>query len=114
MHLIRLGAANGLARKQVAPAFMQQQVKPEERLQATAEARFRLAGALRDRPDPAAVARVEVEDAVRLAVADAAQDDRLGLDRSSRHESSFTGRVGRYLRRRRGRRRSFTWHSGQK
>ena len=98
-------------REQVAAAFVQDQVEAEERLQAPAEARFRFPRALGDRAEPAPRLRVEVEDAVRLAVADAAQDDRLRLDRRSGHRSYVDRRAGR---RRRGRRRSRTWQLGQK
>ena len=51
-----------------------------ERLQAPAEAAARAAHALGDRPDPAAVLGVEVQDAIGLAVAQRAQDHPLDLD----------------------------------
>ena len=56
-----------------------------ERLEPRAEARLRLADALRDRADAAAVERVEVEDAVGLAEADRAQHDGLGLVGAAGH-----------------------------
>ena len=67
-------------RAQIAAALVEDQVEPKERLQPPAEARARLAHALGDRPDPPPRGAVEVQDPIRLAVADAAQDDRLGLE----------------------------------
>ena len=99
--------------EQLAAPFVQQQVEPEERLQAAAEARLRPPRALRDRPHPPPLRRVEVEDAVGLAVADAAQDDRLRLQRLAGHDRLYVER-GAGRRRRRGRRRSRTWQAGQK
>ena len=108
-------------RHQVAAAFVEDEVEAEERLQAAAEARLRFARPLGDRPEAAPRRRVEVEDAVGLAVADAAQDDRLRLDGRSGHESSVadttdrpTTCLGQRLLRRRRRLRSFTWQLGQK
>src|SRR4029077_18765077 len=74
-----------------AAAFVQDQVEPEEGLQPAAEARPRFAHALGDRVDPPACRRVEMEDAIRLPVANAAQDDRLGLHRLSGHAPTLTG-----------------------
>ena len=62
-----------------------------ERLEPAAEAGLRLADALRDGADAAAVGRVEVEDAVGLAEADRAEDDGLGLVGASGHGSSSLG-----------------------
>ena len=72
---------------------MQLDVQAKERLQAPAEAAARAPHALGDRPDPAAVARVEVQDPVGLAVAQRAQHDRLGLDLAVpwQLESRFAG-----------------------
>ena len=58
-----------------------------ERLEPRAEARLRPPDALRDRPDAAAVERVEVEDAIGLAEPERAQHDRLGLVGAARHGS---------------------------
>ena len=52
----------------------------EERLQAPPEAAARAAHALGDRAHPPPMGRVQVQDAVGLAVAHRAQHDRLGLD----------------------------------
>ena len=82
-------------RHQVAAAFVQDQVEPEERLQAAAEARLRFARALGDRAEAAPRLRVEMEDPVRLAVADAAQHDRLRLYGLSGHEIKGDRRTGR-------------------
>ena len=67
-------------RQQIAAPFVQVQPQAEERLQAAPEAAARAAYALRDRADPPAVGRVEVEDAVGLAVAHRSEHHRLGLD----------------------------------
>ena len=75
----RLGARD---RQQVAAALVEHEVEAEERLQAPAEARLGAPHALRDRAHPAAIRGIEVQDAVGLAVADAAQHDRLGLQRA--------------------------------
>ena len=80
----RLGAGH---REKLAAAFVQLDAQAEERLEAPAEAAARAAHALRDRPDAPSVRRVEVEDAVGLAVADRAQDDGLGLDCSGHRKS---------------------------
>ena len=55
------------------------QLDVRERLEPRAEAGLRLADALRDRADAAAVERVEVEDAIGLAEPERAEDDGLGL-----------------------------------
>jgi hypothetical protein len=64
---------------------VEDEVEAEERLEPAAEARFRLAGALRDRPEAAQRRRVEVQDPIGLSVPDAPQNNRLRLDRRSRH-----------------------------
>jgi hypothetical protein len=77
-----VGAANGL---ELPAALVQEQLDVAERLQPAAEARARLANALGDRADAPLLERVQVEDAVGLAEADGAEDDRLGLRRAGRH-----------------------------
>ena len=67
-------------RREIAAALVEDEVEPKERLQPAAEARARPAHALGDRPDPPSRGAVEVQDPIGLAVADAAQDDRLGLE----------------------------------
>ncbi len=69
-------------RHQLPPAFVQLDVQAEERLEAATEAAAGAPDALRDRSDPAAGGRVEVQDAVGLAVAHRTQHNRLCLDRS--------------------------------
>ena len=66
-------------RLELPAALVQHQLDVTERLEPRAEARLRLAHALRDRADTPAVERVEVEHAVRLAETEGAQHDRLGL-----------------------------------
>ena len=66
-------------RVQLARALVEEELDVRERLEPRAEARLRLAHALRDRADPAPVERVQVEDAVGLREAERPQDDRLGL-----------------------------------
>ena len=66
-------------RLQLARALVQHQLDVRERLEPRAEARLRLADALRDRADPAAVGRVDVQDPVGLAEPERAKHDRLGL-----------------------------------
>ena len=64
---------------------MEQQLDVRERLEPRAEARLRLAHALRDRSHAAAVVRVQVQDAIGLAEAERPQHDGLGLrDRDPR------------------------------
>ena len=75
-------------RVQLAAALVQHELDVAERLEPGAEAGPRLARALRDRADAAAVEREEMEDAVGLAVADRAQDDRLRLPRAGGHAAS--------------------------
>ena len=60
-------------------ALVEHEVEPEERLEAPAEARLGAPHALRDRAHPPAIRGIEVQDPVGLAVADAAQHDRLRL-----------------------------------
>ena len=74
-----LGRGDG---QQVAAALVQDEVEPEERLEPPAEARARLAHALGDRAQAAARRGIQMEDAVRFAVAERAQDDSFGLYRS--------------------------------
>jgi len=69
-------------RQQVAAAFVEHEVEAEERLQAPAEARLGPPHPLGDRAHPAAFGGIQVQHAVGLAVADAAQHDRLGLQRA--------------------------------
>jgi hypothetical protein len=71
-----LGRGHGV---EVAATHVQHQPQAEERLDAPAEARLGAAHALGDRADAPVVGRVEVQDAVGLAVADRSQHDRVGL-----------------------------------
>ena len=66
-------------RLQLPRSLVQHQLDVRERLEPGAEARLRLADALRDRPDPAAALGVEVEDPVGLGEAHRPQHDRLRL-----------------------------------
>src|SRR2546423_4548863 len=77
-------------RRQLTSALVEDQVEPEERLQPSTETRSRPSRALRDRADPPARGAVEVQDPVGLAVANAAQDDRLGLDGARQGPRSVT------------------------
>ena len=71
----------GLAdRAQVAAALVEHEPDPAERLEAPAEARLDPPHPLGHRSDAAAVGGVEVQHAVRLAVADGAQHDCLRLE----------------------------------
>src|SRR5215213_9204813 len=72
----RLHAGDG---HEVRPPLVQQRVDPEERLQAPAEARPGLADPLGNRAHPPAMRGIQVQDPVRLPVAQRPQDDRLGL-----------------------------------
>ena len=69
-------------REQVAASLVQDRADVEERLQPGPEAAARAPRALGDRAEPAVRGRVQVQDPVGLAVADRAQHDRLGLQRS--------------------------------
>ncbi len=75
----RRGAGHGA---EVAAPLVQHQVEAEERLEAPAEPRLRPPRALRDRVHPPALGRVQVEDPVGLAVADAPQHDSFCLEAS--------------------------------
>ena len=66
-------------REQVAAALVADQAHAQERLEPAAEAAAGAPHALRDRADPPARRRVEVQDPIGLAVAQRAQHDRLGL-----------------------------------
>ena len=74
---------------QLPPPLVQHELDVAEGLEPGAEARLRLAHSLRDRPDPAALERVEVKDAIRLGEADRPQDDSLRLERARRHGPSL-------------------------
>ncbi len=80
--LDRLGPRDG---QQVAAPLVEHELDAEERLQAPAEAAARAPHALGDRAELAAMRGVEVQDAVGLAVAHRAQDDRLRLQRMAGH-----------------------------
>ena len=75
-------------REQVAAPLVEHEPQAEERLQPPAEARLRPPDALRDRRQPPALGREQVQDPVRLAVADRPQDDGLGLQ-TARHRVSL-------------------------
>ena len=74
-------------RSQVAGSAVQQHLDVREGLEAAAEARLRLPDTLRERPDPAAGQRVEMQDAVGLREPERAQDDCLGLVGASHKKS---------------------------
>ncbi len=78
-------------RVQLARALVEEQLDVRERLEPRAEARLRLAHALRHRADPAAILRVHVEDAVGLPEPERAQDDSLRLVRPPHPEKSRLG-----------------------
>ena len=84
-HAMRLDEVDAGDRVQLAAALVEHQLDVAERLEAGAEARLRAPDALRDRSDPAALERVQVEDAIGLAEPQRAQDDGLGLVASARH-----------------------------
>ena len=76
---------DGLGRRhgqEIAAPLIQDEVETEERLEPPTEPRLRLADALRDRAQPAARRGIQMEDAVRFAVAKRAEDDSFGLYRS--------------------------------
>src|SRR5437764_5759176 len=75
-------------RVQLAAPVVQQDLDVAEGLEATAEAGLRAPDPLRDRPDAPAVGRVQVQNPVRLPVAQRAQHDRLRLVRAP-HVSSL-------------------------
>ena len=66
-------------RMQLSRALMEEELDMGKRLEPRAEARLRLAHALRDRSYPSAVEGVEMEDAIGLAEPERAQDHRLRL-----------------------------------
>ena len=72
-------------RLQLPAALVQHQLNMRQRLEPRAEARLRLADAFRDRADPSAARRVEMQDPVRLGEAERAQHDRLRLVGPSGH-----------------------------
>ena len=67
---------------EVAAPLVQDELDVGERLQARAEARLRLADALRDGADASLLVRVDVQDAVGLAEPERAEHDRFGRGRS--------------------------------
>src|SRR4051795_1935274 len=67
---------------QLSPPLVQHELDMAKGLEASPEARFRLADTLRDRTHPAALEGVEVEDAIRLGKADRTQYDGLRLEGS--------------------------------
>ena len=88
---VRLDGLRAGDRQQLAAALVQIELQPEERLQPPAEAAARATHPLGDRAHPSPLGRVQVQDAVGLAVAQRAQHDRLGLDRSGHR--SFESRL---------------------
>ena len=78
---VRVDERDAGDRVQLARALVEHQLDVRERLEPRAEARLRLAHALRDRTDPTALGRVQVEDAIGLAEAKRPQHDRLRLVR---------------------------------
>src|SRR5207244_5268376 len=79
-------------RQQLAAPFVQLDAQAEERLEPAAEAAARAPDALRDRADAPASGRIQVQDAIGLAVADRAQHDRLRLDSTHGHDRMFVDR----------------------
>src|SRR5919204_103110 len=65
--------------QQLTATLVEHEVEAEERLEPAAEARARAAGPLRDCANPSAIRGIQVQDPIGLAVADAPQDDALGL-----------------------------------
>ncbi len=74
-------------RVQLAGALVEHELDVRERLQTRTEARLRLAHALRDGADPAALRRVHVEDAIGLPEPERPQHHGLRLQRP-RHGAS--------------------------
>ena len=85
-----LDAGDGV---QLARALVQHQLGVRQRLEPRAEARLRLAHALRDRADPSAFAGIDMQDAIRLGEAQRPEHDGLGLVRPA-HAASLEGRSG--------------------
>ncbi len=81
-------------REEVAAAFVKLDVQAEEGLEPAAEAAARAAHALRDRADTPPARGVEVQDPVRLAVAQRSQHDGLCLHRA-RHDFESRYAIGR-------------------
>jgi hypothetical protein len=67
---------------ELAAPLVQDEADAEERLEPAPEARLRTPDTLGHRSDPPALARVEMQDAIGLSVADGAQDDGFGLERA--------------------------------
>src|SRR4051794_22876966 len=67
-------------RAELAAPLVQDQVDPEQGLEPAAEARFDAPYPFRDRPHPSAFGGIQMEDAVRLAVAERTKNDRLALE----------------------------------
>ena len=76
---VRVDERDAGDRVQLAGALVEEQLDVRERLEPRAEARLRLADALRHRAHAAAVERVQVEDAIGLAVAERPEHDGLRL-----------------------------------
>ena len=74
----RVEELDGADRRELPAPAVQDDLDVRQRLQTAADPRLRLANALRHRPDPAALARQQVDDAVGLAVAERPQHH--GLD----------------------------------
>ena len=81
--------------RQLSAPLVEHQLDVAQRLEPPAETRLRPPDPLRDRPHAPALERVQVQDAVRLAEPQRAQDDRLRLVPAPRHASSVgTATVG--------------------
>ena len=81
--------------RQLSAPLVEHQLDVAQRLEPPAETRLRPPDPLRDRPHAPALERVQVQDAVRLAEPQRAQDDRLRFVPAPRHASSVgTATVG--------------------
>ena len=83
-------------RVQLAGALVQHQLGVRQRLEPGAEARLRLAHALRDRADPSALAGIDVEDAIRLGEPQRTEHDGLRLVRPP-HAGQSRAAVGTHF-----------------
>ena len=86
--VVRADQLDARDRLELAASLVEHELDVRQRLQARAEARRRLADPLGDGADPAALERVEVQDAVGLAEPERPEHDRLGLVRPAGHGRS--------------------------
>ena len=75
---------------ELAATLVEEEVGMAERLEASAEARLRLAHAFGDGADAPTLQRVEMKDAVGLGETDGAEDDGFRLPGARRHAASLS------------------------